>query len=247
MRVSAAPAAAFLPDPLGYAANKYNVKPRWLTVLGGKNGLKLVQFERYCDGVSRKSCADLTPGAKVPAPGTSSAYSRTKHAFHAPESQRSSNVNNIIRFDVVWLKSRVRRGFTHVWCRRQGPRSMRCIADILVGSDSVDGYKRPVVAQGLQCSRDIQLPELGKRMDGKFGKEEDFYFARILIVVNFARNFGLADFARNFDPQYCVFAGSAEFPQWRKYEFGGVICGSWYLWDTEIVQDQVESEFVRLS
>ncbi|KAJ7096092.1 hypothetical protein C8R44DRAFT_748949 [Mycena epipterygia] len=45
-------------------------------------------------------------------------------------------------------------------------------------------------------------------------------FARVLIAVNFARNFGPAHFARDFDPQHCAFAGSAEFPQWRKYESG---------------------------
>ncbi|KAJ7124514.1 hypothetical protein C8R44DRAFT_734986 [Mycena epipterygia] len=133
-----------------------------------------------------------------------------------------------------------------------GDQNPRKVATTKKKPDSVDGYERPVVVQGLQCSRDIQL-ELGKRMcylrevirgpngidgvcddclhltidliseDGKFGKEEHFYFAWVLIAVNFARNFGLADFARDFDPQHCAFAGSAEFPQWRKYQFGRTV------------------------
>ncbi|KAJ7139208.1 hypothetical protein C8R44DRAFT_727312 [Mycena epipterygia] len=63
-----------------------------------------------------------------------------------------------------------------------------------------------------------------KWQDGKFGKEEEYISnavgTLVLIPVNFAWNFGLADFAQNLDPQHCAFAGSAEFPQWQKYEFG---------------------------
>ncbi|KAJ7096791.1 hypothetical protein C8R44DRAFT_748587 [Mycena epipterygia] len=73
------------------------------------------------------------------------------------------------------------------------------------------GSSRTIILQG---------PPTGVREEN--GGQDSFHFAQVLIAVNFARNFGLTDFARDFDPQHCAFAGSAEFPQWRKYEFGGM-------------------------
>ncbi|KAJ7101949.1 hypothetical protein C8R44DRAFT_746979 [Mycena epipterygia] len=106
----------------------------------------------------------------------------------------------------------------------QNPAQSRLIRKTSGSSRTTILQGTPTGAREENGGQDSAIPEklyeVQMALMGKFGKEEDPHFARVLIAVNFARNFGLTDFARDFDPQHCAFAGSPEFPQWRKYEFG---------------------------
>ncbi|KAJ7101893.1 hypothetical protein C8R44DRAFT_746935 [Mycena epipterygia] len=93
------------------------------------------------------------------------------------------------------------------------------VASVPTSSNSVS--TNPIVPNSAPGpSRHVYVPPPKRGFNVPEATSNPLHFARVLITTDFARNFGLADFARNFEPPHCAFAGSVEFPQWRKYEFG---------------------------